>query len=121
MINMGMQATVIISVYEQICKSQSPQPQDTVFIKGHTEAAHSQPLRESISVALSTFFSLGSRKNNPISTLSFLSIRLNIIFASQRLTTFWLQKTQGKTRPICLLTSICSICLSFDSKCCPVT
>lgn len=55
MINMGMQATVIISVYEQICKSQSPQPQDTVFIKGHTEAAHSQPLRESISVALSYF------------------------------------------------------------------
>lgn len=34
--------------------------------------------------------------DDPISTLSFLSIQLNIIFASQRLTTFWLQKTRGE-------------------------
>ena len=63
-------------------------------------SARGHSLSWSVKLAAMSFFLFSWQQeklgDDPISTLRFLSIQLNIIFASQRLTTFWLQKTQGE-------------------------
>lgn len=125
-----MQA-IVITVYEQIFRSQSPWYQSIAFIKyeervewkPHVKPRFLSP-QESLLVALFVLVSFLLAVGK-ISWWSHFNCQFSFYtvehFSFQTFDYFFAsENTRKKKRPICLLSQVCFICLSLGNKFCPI-